>query len=227
MKRLIMLTATLTALGNPCLLPAQVANEGLANQIIAARQRNATLMKQYSWNCRTELSENGTAKDTRVDTVTFGPDGQPQHTLLNDQSNPLPRGFLRKKVAEAEREKTETYLKDLRTFLHQYTLPSAGKVIDFISKTQIPPPGAGGLLQLSGSSVVVPGDTVSLSIDAPTRQTRRMSVMTFFQGDEVTITVTFKTLTSGLNYGAYIQLNVPDKNLSVLIQNYDYINQNN
>jgi hypothetical protein len=74
--------------------------------------------------------------------------------------------------------------------------------------------------------VVVPGDTVSISVDAPTRQTRRMSVMTFFQGDEVTVTATFKTLTSGLNYPAYIQMNVPDKNLSVLIQNYDYINQN-
>jgi hypothetical protein len=226
MKRLIMLTAALATLGSPALLPGQVANEGLANQIIAARQKNAALMKQYSWNCRTEISENGTPKDTRIDTVTFGPGGQPQHTVLTDHSNPLPRGFFRKKVAEAEREKMEKYLKDLRTFLHQYTLPSAGKVIDFISKTVIPPPGAGGLLQLSGGGVVVPGDTVSLTIDAPTKQTRRMTVMTSFQGDEVTVTATFKTLTSGLNYAAYIQMNVPDKNLTVLIQNYDYINQN-
>jgi hypothetical protein len=227
MKRLIMLTAALAAFGSPYLLPAQVANEGLANQIIAARQRNAALMKQYSWNCRTEISENGNPKDTRIDTVTFGPDGQPQHTVLTDQSNPIPGGFLRKRLAEKEREKMEEYLKDLRTFLHQYTLPSAGKVIDFISKTPIAPPGPDGLLQLSGGGVVVPGDTVSLSIDAPTRQTRRMTIMTFFQGDEVTVTATFKTLASGLNYAAYVQMNVPDKNLTVLIQNYDYINQNN
>jgi hypothetical protein len=227
MKRLIMITAALAAFGNPSMLPAQVANEGLANQIIAARQRNGALMKQYSWNCRTEVSENGTPKDTRVDTVTFGPDGQPQHTVLTDQSNPLPGGFFRKRLAEQEREKMEDYLKQLRTFLHQYTLPSAGAVINFISSTPIAPPGPGGLLQLSGGSVVVPGDTVSLSIDAPTRQTRRMTIMTTFQGDEVTVTATFKTLASGLNYAAYLQMNVPDKNLSVLIQNYDYINQNN
>jgi hypothetical protein len=206
---------------------AQVPNEGLANGIIAARQQNAMLMKQYSWNCRTELSENGTPKDTRVDTVTFGPDGQPQHTQLNDQSNPLPGGFLRKRLAEQERAKMEKYLKDLRTFLHQYTLPTAGKVIDFISRTPIAPPGPGGLLQLSGSSVVVPGDTVSLTVSAPTRQTQRMSVMTTFQGDDVTVTATFKSLSSGLNYPAYVQINVPDKNITVLIQNYDYINQNN
>ncbi len=226
MKRLIVLATAFTTLVSPSLLTAQVANEGLANQIIAARQRNATLMKQYSWNCRTEIMENGVPKDTRIDTVTFGPDGQPQHTLLNDQSNPLPGGFFRKRVAEKEREDTEKYLKDLRTFLHQYTLPTAGAVINFISTTPIAPAGPGGLLQLSGSSVVVPGDTVSITINAPTGQTRRMSVMTFFKGDDVTVTATFKTLADGLNYPAYVQLNIPDKNLSVLIQNYDYINQN-
>jgi len=226
MKKPILFAATLAAFVFPALLPAQVANEGLANQIIAARQRNATLMKQYSWNCRTEILENGTPKDTRIETVTFGPDGQPQHTLLNDQSNPLPRGFFRRRIAEKEREDTENYLKKLRTFLHQYTMPTAGAVINFISTTPVVPPGPGGLIQLSGSSVVVPADTLSISIAMPAGQTRRMSVMTFFEGDEVTVTATFKTLVNGLNYPAYIQLSIPDKNMSVLIQNYDYINQN-
>jgi hypothetical protein len=227
MKKLLLLTTALTILsGSPAII-AQVQNEGLANLIIAARQKNAALMKQYSWNCRSELSENGTPKDTRIDTVTWGPDGQPQHTLLNDQGNPLPRGFLRRRVAEKEREEMETYLKSLRSFLHQYTLPTAGQVINLISSATIPAPGPDGALQITGASVVVPGDTVALTINAPTRQTRRMTIMTFFKGDEVTVTVTFKTLASGLNYAAYIQVNVPDKNLTLLIQNYDYVNQNN
>ena len=226
MKTLIALSIGWIAVGSTPMVQAQVANEGLANAIIAARQQNATLSKQYSWNCRTQLEDNGTIKDTRIDTVLYGPDGQPQHTVLSDQSNPLPGGFFRKRIAEKEREETEQYLKSLRTFLHQYTLPTAGKVVDFISRTPIVPPGPDGVLQLSGGSVVVPGDTVSLSIYAPTKQTRRMSIMTFFQGDEVTVTATFKTLATGLNYPAYLQINVPDKNLTILIQNYDYINQN-
>jgi len=224
---MLLLTAALMTLSGAPTLIAQVPNEGLANLIIAARQKNAALLKQYSWNCRSELSENGVTKDTRVDTVTWGPDGQPQHTLLNDQSNPLPRGFLRKRVAEREREEMETYLKSLRTFLHQYTLPTAGQVINLISSTTIPAPSPDGALQITGASVVVPSDTVSLTINAPTRQTCRMSIMTFFNGDEVTVIATFKTLANGLNYPAYIQVNVPDKNLTLLIQNYDYMNQNN
>jgi hypothetical protein len=227
MKTLAAISIGLLAFCSVPFTQAQVANEGLANAIIAARQQNATLTKQYSWNCRTELEENGNIKDTRIDTVLYGPDGQPQHTLLTDQGNPLPRGFLRKRLAEEEKKKMEDYLKGLRTFLHQYTLPTAGKVIDFIGKTSIPAPGPDGVLQLSGSSVVVPGDTVSISVYAPSKATRRMSIMTFFQGDEVTVTATFKTLASGLNYPAYVQMNVADKNLTVLIQNYDYVNQNN
>lgn len=227
MRELRFVFAGLLALGSALPLLAQVANEGLANAIIAARQQNATLMKQYSWNCRSELSENGVPKDTRIDTVTWGPDGQPQHTLLNDQANPLPGGFVRRRVAEREREQTESYLKSLRTFLHQYTLPTAGQIINLLSNAQIPAPGPDGSLQITGASVVVPGDTVSLTVNAPTRQTRRMKIMTFFQGDEVNVTITFKTLSSGLNYPAYIQVNVPDKNMTLLIQNYDYINQNN
>jgi len=227
MKGLPLFGTVLFAIGMAQPLIAQVANEGLANSIIAARQKNAALMKQYSWNCRTEILEGGVAKDTRIDTVTYGPDGQPQHTLLNDQSNPLPGGFFRRRIAEDERKKTEAYLQSLRAFLHKYTLPSAGAVINFISTSPIPAPGPGGIIQLSGGSVVTPGDTVTISIKAPSRQTTRMSIMSFFQGDEVTVTATFKTLNNGLNYPAYIQINVPDKNLSVLIQNYDYINQNN
>jgi hypothetical protein len=54
-----------------------------------------------------------------------------------------------------------------------------------------------------------------------------MTIMSTFKQDEVDVTITFKTLASGLNYPAYIRVNVPEKNLTVLIQNYDYLNQNN
>ncbi len=210
------------------LLPAaaQVPNSGLAMAIVQARQQNATLMQQYSWSCRTQVQENGSDKDTRIDTVTWGPNNQPQHTLLSDDANPLPRGFFRRRIAENERQQTDQYLQGLRTFLHQYTLPTAGQVLNFISSSVIPAPGPDGVVQISGGSVVVPGDTMSLWIYAPTKQTRRMTLMTTYQGDSINVTATWKSLSNGLNYMAYAQINIPDKNMTVLIQNYDFINQN-
>ena len=112
-----MLPGIVMSLAASLLLQAQVPNEGFANAIIAARQSNAALMKQYSWNCRTEVSENGTPKDTRIDPVTWGPDGQPQHTTLSNQGNPPPQGFFRRRIAEHEQQQSEAYLNSLRTFL--------------------------------------------------------------------------------------------------------------
>jgi hypothetical protein len=205
---------------------AQVPNSGLALAITQARQQNLTLMQQYSWSCRTQLTENGTIQDTRIDTVTWGPNNQPQYTILNDTSNPLPGGFFRRRIAENQRQQTEQYIQGLRTFLHQYTLPTAGQILNFISGATIPPPDGNGVVQLTGGSVVVPGDTVSLWIYAPTKATRRMTIMTTYQGDSVNFTATWKALSNGLNYMAYAQVNVPDQNMVFTIQNYDFMNQN-
>jgi hypothetical protein len=68
------------------------SNAATAVQITQARKANAALMQQYSWTSRTEILEGGTVKDIRIETVNYGPGGQLQRTLLNDQSAPLPFG---------------------------------------------------------------------------------------------------------------------------------------
>jgi hypothetical protein len=208
--------------------PAQVANEAQANAIIAARQKNAQLMQQYSWNSRIEVLDGGTVKDTRIEQCVYGPNNQVQRTLLNDSSAPLPHGFLRKKVAEKEREEIGKYLKQVVALLDKYTLPSAGAVINFLSSATIPRPGPTGEVQISGGSVVTPGDTLSLWVYAPTSATRKITVVTTdSDGNQVNFTGTFKALASGLNYLQYATIDIPAKNLSIQVHNYDYINQNN
>lgn len=224
-----LLSVALTAVGLVCFSPLTHAQggSGLAAGISEARAKNATLMKQYSWNCRVEISENGETKDTRIDQVTYGPDGNVQYTLINDVGSPMPHGFLRRRIAEKEKESLEKYIKDIRTMLNQYTLPTASGLGAFLGSATIATPNAEGVLQITGSSVVVPGDTYSLSIYAPTRQPRQLKVMTTYQGDEVNLSATFKTLSNGLNNMAYATISIPAKNLTLQIHNYDYINQNN
>jgi hypothetical protein len=222
----LFLTAALLVFCAPGSLRAQVPNEGLANRIFAAQKANATLLKQYSWNSRTEVMDGIKVEDIRIESVSCGPDGHLQRTMINDQSSPLPRGFLRKRIAEDERKKVEKYFKALTSLLDQYTLPSAGKVLDFVSQAQIQAPDSNGLLQLTGSSVVTPGDSLILSVDAVTRQNRKMQITTIFEQDMVQVTVTFKTLSSGLTHVQFAQLDVAAKGLSVQVHNYDY-NQNN
>jgi hypothetical protein len=97
--------------------------------------------------------------------------------------------------------------------------------VNFISQGTISAPDINGVLQITGSSVVVPGDTLSMWVDARTRQPKRMRIMTYYNGYQVTATATFNTLAAGLNYMAYGQMDVPATGMTVQLQNFDYIKQ--
>jgi len=225
MKALSPLVAILAVLCFPTGALAQAKAEATAVkavQIAAARKQNAALMHEYTWHSRIELIQAGRVKDTRIDLVQYGPDGKPQRTLLNDKSARLPIGFLRRAIIENERQEVETYLKGLNGLLEQYTLPTAGKVLDFMEQAQVIGPDANGEVEMTGHSVVVPGDTFSVWSDARSHQTRKVQVASTFNGDVVTLTATFRTLPSNLTYVDYAEVTVPAKQMDLKVQNFDY-----
>jgi len=191
--------------------------------VIQARERNAALMKTYSWNERFELLKNGQVKDTKVEVVTYLPNGQLQKTVLSNQHAPLPGGFFRRRIAENEEKDMKKYLEGLHKLLDEYTLPTGGAVFNFLTTAQITPPGPGGLATVAGQNVVVPGDSLTIWINAATKQTARVSVNTVFQGDNVQLTATFHTLPSGLTYSNYATVEIPAKQIELLVQNFDYV----
>ena len=228
MRTLPVLAAIVIALGCSQTVLAQGAspNAAMAARIAEARKANAALMQQYSWTSRTEVIDQGQVKDLRIDAVNYGLGGQLQRSIMNDQSAPLPFGFLRRRIAEVERQRVEQYLSGLRDLLEQYTLPTAGKVQDFMNRATATGPDATGLFEVTGQNVVYPGDTFSIWVDPRTRHPQKVQVSTTFQGDPVNLTATFKTLPSGLNHVAYAEVTVPAKQLSVQVQNFNY-NRNN
>jgi hypothetical protein len=142
--------------------------------------------------------------------------------MLNNQGASLPFGFLRRAIAENKRKEMETYLKGLRGLLDEYTLPTAGKVLDFMTQATVTLADDGRLILMSGSSVVVPGDSLSVWTEAATRHTSKIQVNTFFQGDAVNLTATFKTLARGLTHVGHAEVTVPGKKLSIQVQNFNY-----
>jgi hypothetical protein len=225
MQRPIVLMTILNALiCSPVVLAqtAQPPEASRAVQIAEARQANAALMHQYTWTSRTEIIEQGQVKDIRIEQVSYTPSGQLQRSLLNDQSAPLPFGFLRRAIAESERQKVEQYLTGLRGLLDQYTLPTAGKILDFMRSAKPMGPDASGLFSMAGSNVVLPGDNLTIWVNGWTRHVARVQVNSTFQGDPVQLNATFTTLPSGLNYMAYAEATVPNQQLSVQVQNFNY-----
>jgi hypothetical protein len=198
------------------------ANVSMAAQISETRKANAALMRQYTWECRTELIEKGQRLDTRIEAISYGPDGQLQRRFLSDQAPPLPESLLGGIIAKKRKERLEAYLKGLRSLLEQYSLPTEANVLNFMNQAATTMPDAQGLILVSGSSVLLPGDNLSVWIEASTRRTRKTQVNTFYEGDAVKLTATFKTLKSGLNYVAFADVTIPGKAFTVQVHNYDY-----
>jgi len=227
-RSILLMTILISLVWSPAVL-AQSAQSGAANmavKITEARQANAALMHHYTWTSRTEIIDQGQVKDTRIELVNYMPDGMLQRSLLNDQSAPLPLGFLRKAIAESERQKMEQYLTGLRGLLDQYTLPTTGKVLDFMMSAKPMGPDAAGLFSITGGNVVLPGDSLTIWVNVWTRHVARIQVNSSFQGDPVQLTATFNTLPSGLNHMAYAEATVPNKQLSVQVQNFNYTRPN-
>lgn len=221
----------LTAASAFAQMPPPATSADRAMQIAQTRQANAALMHHFNWNSRVEILINGQVKDMRIEQVSYDSSGQLQHTLLNEQKSggtylPTPLGFLRRAIADNEKQKLETFLTGLKGLLQQYTLPTAGKILDFMTTAKPSGPDANGLFQMAGNSVVMPGDNLSLWVNPWTRHVTRMQVSTNFQGEAAQLDATFETLpgaaNSGLNYVSFAEVKVPSKQLSVQMQNYNY-----
>jgi hypothetical protein len=221
------IVAAALAAGSAAEVQAQ-APAAHAAQIAQARQANAALMHHYQWNTRVQILEQGQVKDTRIELVSYGWGGQLQRTTLNDQSARLPFGFLRRAIAENERQKLEQYLVGLRGLIDQYTLPNTGKIYDFMLSAVPAGPDANGQFTLTGQNIIQPGDSLTMWVNPWTRHPTHAQVTTNFQGDAVTVTATFATVYgSGLNYVSYAEAVVPNRQLSVQVQNYDYVRLGN
>jgi hypothetical protein len=219
------LAATLVASPAFAQAPA-MASADRAMQIAQAREANAALMHQYNWNSRVEIIVNGQVKDTRIEQVSYGMDGQLQHVLLNDQKSSRPFGPLRRAIAENEAKQLEEFLTGLKGLLEQYTLPTAGKILDFMTTARPSGPDPQGLFLMSGNNVVLPGDSMTIWVNPWIRHTVRLQVNTTYQGAPAQLTANFAIVpgaaNGGLNHVAFAEITVPSKNVVVQTQNYNY-----
>ena len=211
-------------------VPAQdAANQTMraqvAAKVTAARQANAAAMQQYTWDQRTEVLEDGVVKDTKVEMVNWV-NGQYQKSLVSDQGPSLPRFGIRKRIAEEKQKEAKEYAAGLKSLLQQYTLDSSPQLLAFYDKAQVSGPDANGLLALSGGSVVMPGDSMTVWINANTHKAAKAFIATNYNGNPVTMNATFNVLASGLSYMNFADVQIPAKQMEVQVSNFNY-NKNN
>jgi hypothetical protein len=75
---------------------------------------------------------------------------------------------------------------------------------------------------MTGTTVVLRDDSLSLWTSATTWHTQRVEASTFYKGDAVMVTAAFNTLYSGLNYMVNAEVMIPARQLEVHVQNDDF-----
>jgi hypothetical protein len=208
----------------PAPAPGGPVNPGTeAVQLSQARQANAAKLRAYTWNQRMEVMKNGSMVDQVISQENYLPNGQVQKLILNDEHAPLPGGFIRHMAAESKLEDAKKYAAGLKQLFDQYTLPTAGAILNFLMIAKTSGPDSYGSLIISGANVIVTGDSLTMWVDAKTKQLRKVTVTTNYQGDYVTVNAVFGVVPpGGPTYMQYAEIGVPSKQVTVLVQNYNY-----
>jgi hypothetical protein len=226
MKKGIIIFVMVSGLSSACNLSAQIKDveiSDLVNQIMVARKTSNDLLPKYSWTSRTEILKSREILNIMIEKNQFDQQGQLVQKVLNEQGAKMPTAFLVRDIAESEKENMQKFLYGLRDFLKKYSLQDSEQVRRFISSATWHVVDSTHEFVFTGKNVEEEGDELTWCVEDINHTTAKIEVNTIFEGDAVHFTATFTRLKEGLNYMAYAEAHIPAKNITLQIQNYDYI----
>lgn len=196
----------------------------LATQIAEGREQNQMMMREYTWNTRTEVKIDGEVKSLKVDLVRFTPEGELQKTKISDSADgqKKPRG-VKGKVAKKKTKGMQEWAGELKQLLQKYSLPTAGSLLDFLGKASAEQNGQ--LVTLVAPNVVQDGDTMTVVVDAGSKQVKMIEVSTSLDGDAVEVEMLQKTLEGGPSYTERQMVKVPAQKVELTVENFNFQKQ--
>jgi hypothetical protein len=226
MKRIIVLFVIIFGVQAGQNLTAQnkdIEISELVDQILMARKISNDLLPKYSWTSRTEILKSKEILNIMIEKNLYDKQGQVVQKVLNEQGAKMPTAFLIKQIAETEKENMEKFLFGLRDFLKKYSLQETDQIKRFITAATWQVVDSTHEFVFTGRNVEEDGDQLTWKVEDVLYNTSRIDVLTTFQGDVIHFTATFTRLRDGLNYMAYAEAHIPAKNITLQIQNYDYM----
>ncbi len=195
----------------------------LVDQIFTERKTSIDLLPKYSWTSRTEILKSKEILNIMIEKNQYDQQGKLVKKVLNEKGAKMPTAFLIKEIAETEKENMEKFLYGLRDFLKKYYLQDAEQVKRFLAAATWQVVDSTHEFVFTGRNVEEEGDHMVWMVEDLHYSTCKLEVHTIFEGDAVHFTGTFTRLRDGLNYLAYAEAHIPAKNITVQIQNYDYM----
>ena len=174
--------------------PGQTDPAKVAMQVSESRQENQKAARQYSWTSRTEVKVKGEVKKLRTEIVRYTVDGQLQRTPIGSSPEPKKKRGIRGRVQKKKATKMKEWGVELQALLHQYSLPTPGKLLDYLNQATIGRGETQGTIRILGRNVVKPGDELTMWVDSGTKQVKKTKVRTTLDGDTVLMELDHATI---------------------------------
>jgi hypothetical protein len=220
MKKLLFYCSFFIALSNN--VAAQANNKtNLSLQVSSAAAANRAQLASYVWTRTVQVFADGELKVTNVSSLSIGPDGKIVTTAVSSTpAKPLPGGIrgdiARKKIAEIK-----TYVEDALQVSSGYLYMSKGKMVDFFDNGSISQSGT--TITINGSNVNKPNDQLTMMITTGTLAFISQSFnSTITNGDAISGTINYKTFSNGLTAINNGELDLPAKNMKLMVSNTGY-----
>jgi hypothetical protein len=189
-----------------------------------AAARNQSQLRKYSWVATTQVSYNGEVKDTKVESVSYGPDGQLVKNEISDAAAPKPPG-LRGMIAEKKGEEMKSELESAVALIHSYVPPEPQRLQAAVASQNMQLlPAPPGEATLAFANYNLPNDSLTLTFAIEPKSIQTVDVSTWLDQPSkvVNLVVQFATLPDATDHPSNITLSLPSSNLQVTITNSNY-----
>jgi len=200
-----------------------------------AQRQNKEALEQYTWKSRTELKMKGESKNITLEQVRYDLDGKLQKTPLTGGAEQQAQetggrrggrrgGGLKGKIVEKKKAEFAEMMKELGQLVASYAHIPPEKMQAFLKGAMVTP-GEGdnaGTLRIQGGDVLREGDAMTIWINPQTSMMHRVEILTHYEYNAVKSVSEFRAVSGGPTYQARTALLYPEKEIELIVENYDY-----
>lgn len=196
-------------------------------QVAATIKANAQALRAFSYQQRMQLQLKGETKKVTLNQMTYDINGNLQKTLLSEQppAGAQPSGGrIKRRVVARKTGEFKEMMDEIAALVKSYTELPPERLQASLKEAAFSA-GQGdmdGSVQIVMQNVIQKGDSITIWIDRTTMLYRRALIATTYEGNPVTTTANYATLTSGEGHMAQAILNYAKKEVVVQIDNSDY-----
>lgn len=194
----------------------------LSLQVSAAAAANRAQLASYVWTRTVQVFISGALKSTVVSSLSIGPDGKMVTTAVSStQTDPPPTRGIRGDIARNKIADMKKYVDDAVQVSMGYLYMNKGGMVNYFDAASITQ--SGNTITVNGSNVVKPNDQFTMNIMAGSLAIISENFKsTVTSGDAISGLANYQTFSNGLTAFNSGELDLPAKNMKLMISNSNY-----